>query len=60
MACDEIIPSQQPIENVAGNAYLEVVYDSERYLLLACTHARDHLLMTGVNPASEFIGDLMG
>jgi hypothetical protein len=25
---------------------------------VACTCARDHLLVTGVNPASEFLDDL--
>jgi ATP-dependent exoDNAse (exonuclease V) beta subunit len=60
MACDdEVIPSQQRIENVADD--LEEVYDSERHLLyVACTRARDHLLVTGVQPASEFLGDLLG
>ena len=60
MACDdEIIPSQERIENVADDADLEVVYDTERHLLyVACTRARDYLLVTGVNPASEFLGDL--
>ena len=58
---DEIIPSQECIENVADDADLEEVYDSERHLLyVACTRARDHLLMTGVKPASEFVGDLKG
>ena len=62
MACnDEIIPSQQRIENVADDADLEEVYDSERHLLyVACTRARDHLLVTGVKPACEFLDDLMG
>jgi hypothetical protein len=61
MACDdEIIPSQERIENVADDADLEVVYDTERHLLyVACTRARDHLLVTGVEPASEFLGDLL-
>jgi len=61
MACDdEIIPSQQRIENVADDADLEEVYDSERHLLyVACTRARDHLLVTGVKPASEFLDDLL-
>jgi hypothetical protein len=27
---------------------------------VACTRARDHLLVTGVKPASEFLGDLKG
>ena len=60
-ACDdEIIPSQERIENVADHADLEEVYDSERHLLyVACTRARDHLLVTGVKPASEFLGDLV-
>ena len=62
MACDdEIIPSQERIENVADDADLEVVYDTERHLLyVACTRARDHLSVTGVKPASEFLSDLMG
>jgi superfamily I DNA/RNA helicase len=61
MACDdEIIPSQERIENVADDADLEEVYDSEGHLLyVACTRARDHLLVTGVKPASEFLDDLM-
>jgi superfamily I DNA/RNA helicase len=61
MACDdEIIPSQERIENVADDADLEEVYDSERHLLyVACTRARDHLLVTGVKPASEFLDDLL-
>jgi superfamily I DNA/RNA helicase len=43
IACDEaIIPSQERIENVADDADLEEVYDSERHLLyVACTRARD-------------------
>jgi mRNA-degrading endonuclease RelE of RelBE toxin-antitoxin system len=62
MACDdEIIPSQERIENVADDADLEEVYETERHLLyVACTRARDHLLVTGVNPASEFLDDLNG
>jgi ATP-dependent exoDNAse (exonuclease V) beta subunit len=62
MACDdEIIPSQERIENVADEADLEDVYNTERQLLyVACTRARDHLLVTGVDPASEFLSDLEG
>lgn len=60
MACDdEIIPSQVRIETVADNADLEEVYNTERHLLyVACTRARDHLLVTSVEPASEFLDDL--
>jgi len=61
MACDdEIIPSQSRIESVADNADLEEVYETERHLLyVACTRARDHLLVTSGDVASEFIEDLM-
>jgi superfamily I DNA/RNA helicase len=42
MACDEDIPpSPSRIENVADEADLEDVYDTERHLLyVACTRAR--------------------
>lgn len=62
MACDdEVIPSQQRIESVGDDADLEEVYNTERHLLyVACTRARDHLLVTGVEPASEFLDDLKG
>ena len=60
MACDdEIIPLQERIETVADDADLEEVYNTERHLLyVACTRARDHLLVTSVEPASEFLDDL--
>jgi superfamily I DNA/RNA helicase len=60
MACDdEIIPLQERIEAVADDADLEEVYNTERHLLyVACTRARDHLLVTSVAPASEFLDDL--
>ena len=60
MACDdEVIPQQQRIETVADDSDLEEVYNTERHLLyVACTRARDHLLVTGVEPASEFLDDL--
>ena len=61
MACDdEIIPLQSRIETVADDADLEEVYNTERHLLyVACTRARDHLLVTSVDPASEFLDDLL-
>jgi superfamily I DNA/RNA helicase len=60
MACDdEIIPLQQRIEAVGDDADLQEVYDTERHLLyVACTRARDHLLVSGVDPVSEFLDDL--
>ena len=58
---DEVIPLQGRIEHVADEADLEEVYSTERHLLyVACTRARDHLLVTGVEPASEFLDDLRG
>ncbi len=60
MACDsEVIPLQSRVESIADEADLEEVYNTERDLLyVACTRARDHLLVTGVEPASEFLDDL--
>jgi len=62
MACDdEVIPLQERIESVADDADLQEVYDTERHLLyVACTRARDYLLLTSVDPASEFVDDLRG
>lgn len=60
MACDdEVIPLQSRIEAVTDDSDLEEVYNSERHLLyVACTRARDHLLVTSVEPVSEFLDDL--
>ena len=62
MACDdEIIPLQDRMESVADDADLEEVYNTERHLLyVACTRARDNLLVTSVDPESEFLDDLKG
>lgn len=60
MACDdEVIPLQERIETVADDADLQEVYDTERHLLyVACTRARDHLLVTSGDVPSEFLDDL--
>lgn len=60
MACnDEVIPSQERIETVTDDADLAEVYDTERHLLyVACTRARDYLLVTSGGQASEFLDDL--
>ncbi|MCY3897301.1 MAG: UvrD-helicase domain-containing protein [Caldilineaceae bacterium] len=60
IACDdEVVPLQERIETVTDDADLEDVYNTERHLLyVACTRARDHLLVSGVDPASEFLDDL--
>lgn len=62
VACDdEVIPLQARIEAVGDAADLEEVYNTERHLLyVACTRARDHLLIIGIEPASEFLDDMKG
>lgn len=61
MACDDdVIPQSNRIEAVADDADLEEVYNTERHLLyVACTRARDHLLVTGITPVSEFVDDFL-
>jgi superfamily I DNA/RNA helicase len=60
IACDdEVLPHQTRIESVADDSDLEEVYNSERNLLyVACTRARESLLVTAVEPGSEFLDDL--
>jgi superfamily I DNA/RNA helicase len=60
MACDdEVIPSQERIETVTDKSDLEEVYNTERHLLyVACTRARDRLMISEVEPTSEFLDDL--
>jgi superfamily I DNA/RNA helicase len=60
MACDdEVIPLQERIETVADDADLEEVYNTERHLLyVACTRARDYLLVTSGDTPSEFLDDV--
>ena len=60
MACDdELIPLQERIEIVTDDSDLKDVYSTERRLLyVACTRARDHLLVTGMDPVSESLEDM--
>ncbi len=61
MACDDqVIPSQDRIETVTDESDLEDVYNTERHMLyVACTRARDDLWVSGVEPGSEFLEDMM-
>ncbi len=61
MGCDdEVIPLQERIEAVTDEGDLEDVYNTERHLLyVACTRARDNLLVTSTAPKSEFLDDLV-
>jgi mRNA-degrading endonuclease RelE of RelBE toxin-antitoxin system len=60
MACDdEVIPLQDRIESIGDESDLEEVYNTERHLLyVACTRARDCLVVTSGGRASEFLADL--
>ena len=60
MACDDsVLPLQSRLEGVADETELDDVYETERQLFyVACTRARDRLLVSGIKPASEFIRDL--
>jgi superfamily I DNA/RNA helicase/mRNA-degrading endonuclease RelE of RelBE toxin-antitoxin system len=62
MACDEdILPSASRIAAIGDDSDLKEVYDTERRLFyVACTRAREDLLITGVKPCSEFIEDMRG
>ncbi|MGC9270920.1 UvrD-helicase domain-containing protein [Acidiphilium sp.] len=59
MACDEgILPLDERVADAADEAELDDIYETERRLLyVACTRAREHLLLTGVSPASEYLND---
>lgn len=59
MACDEdVLPLPNRMEEVADETELDEVYETERHLFyVACTRARDRLLVSGVLPASEFFAD---
>lgn len=60
MACDdEALPLQSRIEDSADEAELDEVYATERHLFyVAMTRAREHLLVSGVRPLSEFLEGL--
>ncbi len=60
MACDDgILPLQSRLEAAADETEMDEVYETERHLLyVACTRARDRLLISSVRPGSEFLQDL--
>jgi superfamily I DNA/RNA helicase len=62
MACDEsVLPDAERIESANDPSELEAIYNSERQILyVACTRARDRLLITGAGRASEFLRDFTG
>jgi len=62
MACDEdVIPNAERIKAITDDSDLDEVVATERHLLyVACTRARDHLLITSGDTCSEFVEDLLG
>jgi len=62
IACDEDqLPLRSRLETVADEVELDDVFATERQLFyVACTRARDRLLVVGLRPGSEFIRDLSG
>ena len=60
MACDEdIIPNAERIKALTDDSDLEEVVATERHLLyVACTRARDYLLVSSGDTCSEFVEDL--
>ncbi len=60
IACDEdVLPDPRRLAAIGDVAEMESVYETERHLLyVACTRARDRLLVSGVSPGSEFLDDL--
>ncbi|MCT8972482.1 3'-5' exonuclease [Microbaculum marinisediminis] len=60
MACDEgVLPWDSRVADAADEAELDDIYETERRLLyVACTRARERLLITGTAPASEYLADL--
>jgi hypothetical protein len=59
IACDEgVLPLDERVTDAADEAELDDIYETERRLLyVACTRAREHLLLTGVSPTSEYLTD---
>lgn len=60
MACDdEALPLQSRVDAATDEDELREVFDTERHLFyVACTRARDRLLVTGVRPVSDFVADM--
>ena len=60
MACDQgILPLDARTADAADEAELDEIYETERRLLyVACTRAREHLLLTGLSPGSEYLCDV--
>ena len=60
MACDdEALPLQSRVDEATDEDELREIFETERHLFyVACTRARDRLLITGVQPVSDFVADM--
>ena len=60
MACDDaLLPLRERLEAVGDETELDDVVETERQLFyVACTRARDRLIISGIRPGSEFVQDL--
>ncbi len=63
MACDDdVLPLAERLEAVIGDDQaMKEVEDTERHLLyVACTRARDELVITSAGTGSDYLDDLIG
>lgn len=62
VGCDEgVLPLDDRVADAADEAELDDIYETERRLLyVAATRAREHLLLTGLTPGSEYLVDFVG
>ena len=60
MSCDDdVLPLKARLDAVADETELDDVFDTERQLFyVACTRARDRLMVSGIKPGSQFMADL--
>jgi UvrD-like helicase C-terminal domain/AAA domain len=57
---EDVLPDPERLAGVGDVGDLEALQDTERHLLyVAATRARDHLLLSGIRPGSEFLDDLL-
>lgn len=61
IACDaDVLPSEERLMSASDERAHKEVYDTERHLLyVAATRARERVWLSGCEPASEFLEDLL-
>lgn len=58
-ADDEALPLQSRVDDATDEDELQEVFETERHLFyVACTRARDQLVISGMEPISDFVSDL--